>query len=277
LMVAAKLEILDVPEWVSKELSGYTDHNSLPSYRTVHGRVMTRNWGGGWLPVQFPTNELQNQLSEQAVYASAAELEGLSKQDGKLRFGFAPELQQLLQTAFQHDSEFACFIERARLDAILDEIRNRVLHWAIALDKAGIRGAGLSFTGEEKERAHHVVFHADSGHISVGVVGNVGGHAQVATGLQPTVGTIDAEDIKNLLSEITAHIASLKLQPIDRGAVQAALSELTSDQTTSVEPSRVREALTRVLGVIGKAGETVLTAGIKACTEEWMKLHGMAP
>jgi hypothetical protein len=45
----------------------------------------------------------------------------------------------------------------------------------------------------------------------------------------------------------------------------------------SVDAGKVRKALTRILGLIGKAGETVVTVGVKAVTEAWMKQHGMAP
>src|SRR5208283_5268685 len=51
LMVSSKLELSDIPDWINKELSGYVDGDSLPSYRTVHGQVKARTLGG-WVPVQ---------------------------------------------------------------------------------------------------------------------------------------------------------------------------------------------------------------------------------
>jgi AbiTii len=181
LMVAAKLELSDVPEWINKELSGYSNGDSLPTYRVLYGAVKAKSLRG-WVPVQFPTNDLQEMISRQFVHDSVSEIEALTKRDGHLVHGFPPEAQHLLQNLFQYETEFMCFLERARFDGILGEIRNQVLRWAIALDKAGIRGEGLSFTNAEKEKAHSMVFHADNGSITIGVVGDVAGQANVATG-----------------------------------------------------------------------------------------------
>ena len=40
LLVASKLDIPGVPEWINKELSGYEPHDTIPAYREVRGRVM---------------------------------------------------------------------------------------------------------------------------------------------------------------------------------------------------------------------------------------------
>jgi len=87
------------------------------------------------------------------------------------RFHFPPETQEILQNAFGHQTEFACFLEQSRFEGILDEIRNQVLRWAMALDKAGVKGDGLFFTNAEKQKAHTMIFHADSGTVTIGVVG----------------------------------------------------------------------------------------------------------
>jgi AbiTii len=277
LIVAAKLELSDVPEWVNKELSGYSDGDSLPSYRIVHGMVKARTLRG-WVSVQCPTNDMQEKISEKSIYNSIAEIEALSKRDGRLSLTFPPEAQQLLQDMFQKHTEFRCFFEQTRLDGILDEIRNQVLRWAVALDKAGIRGDGLTFTGAEKEKAHSLVFHADQGTLTIGVVGSVGGRANVATGVQPRAGSIDVDDIQKLFVEIKPHIDSLHLPPTDRQELLTALAELeTTKPTKSIAIGKTRQALDRVLGVIGKAGETVLTVGLKTFVEAWMKQHGIAP
>jgi orotate phosphoribosyltransferase len=52
LILAAKLEVSDVPEWIDKELSGYRDGDTLPSYRILRGTVKGRGLHG-WLTAQF--------------------------------------------------------------------------------------------------------------------------------------------------------------------------------------------------------------------------------
>jgi hypothetical protein len=93
------------------------------------------------------------------------------------------EALKILQQMFQREAEFILVLDRPSFQGIISEIRNQVLRWAIALDKAGVRGDGLSFTGAEKEKAHSMAFHVESGSITIGVVGNVGDQANVATGL----------------------------------------------------------------------------------------------
>src|ERR1700676_3689818 len=114
-MVAAKLEVSDVPEWINKELSGYGPQDQLPESRIVYGTVKARSLRG-WLPVQFPTTDLRDTVARHQMHESVAEIEALTKREGNLVFGFPPEGQQMLQSLFQFDSEFMGFLERSCLD-----------------------------------------------------------------------------------------------------------------------------------------------------------------
>jgi len=232
----------------------------------------------GWIPVQFPTNDLEETISKEHIRESVAEIESLSRRDGNLAFGFSAEGQKLLQELFQHNAEFMCFLEKTLLDGILDEIRNRVLRWAIALSNAGVKGEGLTFTGIEKEKAHSLVFHADNGSVTIGVVGNVKGQANVATGVQPQASGIDAGHIRSLVSEIEPHIASMRLGAAEEDVLRTTLAELVASNSAEAGATgKVRQALARIVSVIGKASETVVTVGTKAVIEGWMKQHGMVP
>jgi hypothetical protein len=208
LMVAAKLEVSDMPEWINKELSGYSDDDTLPTYRILYGSVKARNVRG-WIPVEFPTTEFRDSACRHDMHESVAAIEALSKKDGKVVFGFSPEQQQLLRHIFKHNAEFTGFIEQTNLDGILDEIRNRVLRWAIALDTAGIRGNGLTFTNPEKEKAHSMIFHADSGSITIGLAGGMGGQANVASGDNSRVNIRSTDNSDNSVVYQTADLNKL--------------------------------------------------------------------
>jgi AbiTii len=82
LLVASKLDIPGVPEWLNKELSGYNLSDEVPAYRKIHGRVMGRTFHG-WRPVQFPTNELESKIAEQSVHQSVATLEEIHSAEGE--------------------------------------------------------------------------------------------------------------------------------------------------------------------------------------------------
>jgi hypothetical protein len=278
LIVAAKLDVANVPEWVDKELSGYPHGYNLPSYRVVQGTVKARGMRG-WLPVQFPTNEMEQKLAIQYIYDSIAQIEALkSRGDGMLAVGFSAEGVRLLQMLTQYDTEFVCELNKTELDAITDAIRNRVLSWGIALDKAGIRGEGLTFTRAEVEKAHSMVFRVESGSVNVGVIGDVSGRANVATGIQPRAGATDMEGIRKLAEDIAGHTETMGLSPSDQEELKDALRQLTTTSSgRTPESVIVRPALARILGLIGKAGETVVTVGIKAVIENFMRQYGMTP
>ncbi len=198
----------------------------------------------GWLPVQFPDSDMQESLSSRPNGHAVAQLENLIAREGDLRYGYPVEVQALLQQIFQQEAEFACFIDKSLIVGILDELPNRILRWAIALDRAGIRGEGMSFSDVEKERASHIAINAGTGDVNIGVVGNVR-HGNVAAGRKSQAGavTINGEDIRALVSEIQGHIDGLKLNTADRGELEATLSELKTvephDQVKagSIEPA----------------------------------------
>jgi AbiTii len=276
LVVASKLEVSDIPEWINSELSGYGLTGRVPPYRIVHGSLKARTIRG-WIPVQLETSDLQKMVTEQHIGHSISELEALCEGEGTPKISLAPEEQSVLQGLSGHQTEFACFIEKSRLIGILGAARDQVLRWAIALDKAGVRGDGLSFTGAEKEKAHGTVFNAEN--LTIGVYGNVGGQANVAAGFQPHAGTkINAGDVQKLIGEIEPHVTGLQLSPTDKQGLVDALAELQSAKSAKpIEAGKVRKVLNRALNFIGKAGETIVTAGIKTYVEGWMKQHGIVP
>jgi AbiTii len=253
LIVAAKLDVANVPEWIDKELSGYRDGDSVPSYRVVQGTVKGRGVRG-WLSLQFPTDELEEKVATKYLYDSVAQIEALRNRDGMLAVGFTAEGTRLLQQLAQRNTEFVCELDKTKLDAIIDEIKNRVLRWAIALDKDGIRGEGLTFTSAEVEKAHSMVFQVESGDVNVGVIGDVGGRANVATGRQPRAGSIDMDDVRKLAEDIAAHIETMRLSTSDHDELKETLRQLTTTNCgKTAESGIVRQALARILALVGKA------------------------
>lgn len=88
-LVAAKLAMSDIPEWINKELSGYGNGDSLPAYRILHGTIKAKNLRG-WIPVH-PTSEFRDMVSTHDLREPVGQIEALIKRDGHLIFGFTPE------------------------------------------------------------------------------------------------------------------------------------------------------------------------------------------
>jgi hypothetical protein len=277
LIVAAKLGIPEVPEWIDKELSGYYGNDQIPSYRNVRCRARAKLFNS-LIDIEFPDNDMEAKVSERRIDSSVAEIETLLARNGALSIAYAAEAQKLLRALFkQPHAQFICVVERASLVPILDQIRNEILRWAIALDKAGVRGEGLSFSQAEKEKANSVVVQ-NAGAITIGNIGNVSNHSNVSSRHDPRGGAIAVEDLRSLLSEIRSHTPGLRLPDKQAADLDAALAELDdAANSKTIVRTNVRPALNRILAVVGEAGQTILAAGIKAFTEQWIKAHGLGP
>jgi hypothetical protein len=274
LLVSSKLDIPGVPSWIDKELSGYEGTDDTPPYRKLYGRVVARTIRG-WVPVQFPTTDLQASVAEQTVYQSVAEIEELLAANEELRCNFSPEGQHLLQQLFRAETEFTCMHSRASLAAILDEVRSRILRWSMELSKAGIRGDGLTFTQQEKRVAHNIVV---EGVMNVGVIGDVHSATNIAVGERAHAGNVEAKDIQELVSAIEPHVSSVALPAAEKVALVNVLEDLKQQGAKgNANVSKLRPIFRRMLQVVGKISDDVLSAGIKVVVETWMKAHGMVP
>ena len=142
-----------------------------------------------------------------------------------------------------------------------------------------MRGEGLSFSQVEKEKAHAIVIH-NAAAITIGNIGDVSNHSNVAVGHHAQAGSpIDPTELQNLLAEIRTYALGI-IGPEDQRGVElrAAMAELDDAvQSTPIASSKLRQPLLRILKVVGNAGQTVITAGLKLYVEQWMKLHGLAP
>ncbi len=262
LMVAAKLEVSDIPEWINKELSGYKDDDSVPQYRTLYSSIKAKLSRGGWIPVQFPTSKLRDIVSEHLVREFVAHIESVLRSDGQIICRFSPEQQQILQGMFAYQTEFAGFLERASFENILDEIRNLVLHWAIALDKAGVRGDGLAFTDPEKLRAHRMTLNVNSENFNVGILGGTGGQSNVAGGNNARVNILSDDNSSNSIvyqtddmAKLAAELSQLRLAlaPLAHDAEHyAAMGAVASAEIAAKEGKS--STIGQALSAAGKGG-----------------------
>jgi hypothetical protein len=116
----------------------------------------------------------------------------------------------------------------------------------------------------------------EAGRTEINVYGTAG---IVQTGANSTATfTGNINELGALVQQIERHLPALALPQEDDREVRNALVELRSEAATpQADAGKARQLLGRVLGVVGKAGDTVLTTGIKVCVEAWMKAHGIVP
>ena len=53
LVVAKKLDVGEIDEWLSNELNGYAEGKEIPEYRYLHGELKVFNPYRGWMQGKF--------------------------------------------------------------------------------------------------------------------------------------------------------------------------------------------------------------------------------
>ncbi|WP_018900817.1 hypothetical protein [Rhizobium sp. 2MFCol3.1] len=262
-LAAAKLDLPSVEAWVDLELNGYPDE--VPDYRKLHGRPRANNPMRGWIPIQGPA-ELMRSLSVAATGQSVGEIEHILARKGTIHVPMQPEMIDLINSQMRVPfAEMSIFIERADIAGILERVRTMILDWAIALEKSGITGMGMSFKREEQVAAQN------SPAITIGSVGTLVG----VVGSHNTVGNIgggsvDTAQIRELTQQLQQYHASL----VEAGANEALLSRSLDGLSTEMRKSEpntgiirallsdARAALSGATGSLLATGALALIAGI---------------
>lgn len=241
-----------------------------------------------WLPARLPTTDLQDRVTEQFIVDSVAELEAFAGQSGTLTRGFAPEEQRILSSIFQRDTEFRCFLQRPQIAGILDEIRNRVLEWAISLGKLGVKGDGLSFSDTEKEMAHAVSLHVN-GNVTIQSLAQVGGQTNQAVGNNAHLNIHSTDNSQGTVTyqegdftTLAAEFEKLRIALLGQASSPedyAAIGAIAQAETAAKEGQAPK--VSKAISALGAAGRWVLGVakdiGVPLATAELKSHFGLPP
>ena len=151
LVISKKLDIIEIEEWLKKELYGYLSTDDIPKYRSVRGEVKVWNPYRGWQPLYFDDIEMAEKFSERNTCQSIAELESLSESDGsRTRMPFPQHIERFLMKSMEFPLQPTLITDKTEIIGILDFVRNIILNWSLELEQKGIFGEGMSFSNEEK-------------------------------------------------------------------------------------------------------------------------------
>ncbi|MGI9100965.1 MAG: hypothetical protein ACR2IF_00845 [Terriglobales bacterium] len=159
LVVATKLNVKELADWVKLELDGYPTADTLPNYRHLSGMPQVWNPYHGYQGINFAQAEVQEMVSTMHFGHPLSQIEHDLQQseksgDSGLHYGYPPQQEILLRGMIRGPKlQPSIYLNASQLKAILEAVRRRVLQWALDLESAGIRGNGVSFTVEEKEKA----------------------------------------------------------------------------------------------------------------------------
>jgi hypothetical protein len=274
-VVAEKLGIRDLADWVERELTGYGLLDEYPEYRKVQGEFQAFNPYHGWQPIIFEKSEKTKWAFEPRLLNSpVGELEERSSDKYDVVFTLQPSFKARIIELLESPTDVRCLLNRSQVLGIPSQVRNKILDWSLRLEKAGVLGDGLSFSQREKERAHTVSINVHGNVENLSNVVDVGQGANVTT-QQSSAKTIDVKALAALTAQLRDHLNGLV--SADHRAEFANQIDLVEAETDSAAPNagNLRRALTAIRGMIRDvavgAGGSLIAQGALALIGEALK------
>lgn len=232
-LAAGKLGLSDTVEWASAELSGYQPEDQIPAYRNIVGRVMVHSPYMGVYPLKGNA-KIIDLLSQVTLRQAISTLEELATKgaDG-LMVPVSREVVNMIdeENGGGSDADLNKHITQAAVVGIIDQVRNAVLDWAVALEGQGISGEGISFTVEEKKKAEqaaqNITIH-NYGHLHQG---DVTGH-QNRTVVGSMDQSINSLEINDTFDQLVQAVDSSIGNENDREAILEIVEAMRAAQGT---------------------------------------------
>jgi hypothetical protein len=265
LVISKKLGISEVENWLHQELNGYTDpEDSLPEYRDLYGVLKVNNPVRGLIPFRIANPTLTYELSHRKIPQSIAELEGLIKSNNSeiLIMNYPPEIRDNLMSLMDLPMEPFLEVRVSQICAVIDALRNKILNWALELEKKGIKGEGMTFSSNEKQAAESVV---------TNITNNIGSMQnsqlqQASTHSQQTLEfTISNDDIALFIEVLKLSVDKLTLTKNDKAELDAEISTI-DHQLGSPKPKKIilSECLKSVRNIIEGTTGSIVATGLLA-------------
>jgi len=262
--IAVKLDLPELEKWVQNELNGYQSGADVPDYRIVIGQVQGFNPYHGWRPVQFNDTVTEQKFTKRHITSQVAELESLmaKSSDGQLQVPLSAEAQHLLRNVTGFDFEFTTAMSASDVVGILDAVRNALLDWSLKLEKLGVRGEGMSFSDDERRKAHQ-----PQAVYNIGTIGTFTGNMGSGSGNFSVEGNIvnvtSKVAIESLVRKIRDNEAQLGLESESTQELHQALDGLQTEiKATQPNAKRINGFLTTIRGIAEKAAGSLVAQGI---------------
>lgn len=182
--------------------------------------------------------------------------------DGQLQVPLSAEAQHHLRNVTGFDFEFTTAMSASDVVGILDAIRNALLDWSLKLEKLGVKGEGMSFSDDERKRAHETQAIYNIGKIET-FTGNMGSGSGNFTVEGNTVNVVPKAAIESLVRKIRDNEAQLGLEPESTRELHQALDGLQTEiKATQPSTKRIDGFLASVRGIAEKAAGSLAAQGI---------------
>lgn len=212
-MIAKKLSIQDMSEFLLKELEGYSNRDKLPYYRLLSGQpyitdLITQS--SQPLPIIGKDTEWLSVLPFRESISSLQHT--IDNNENYIELKCPDETEKLILELMTVESHSALGIRTisnekhryrpflvfptGRLNDIVNMTRKMILDWALKLEEEGILGEGLAFTEKEKNMTQNFTYNI------AGPVANMANHNEGSTVNQTTSNSFNTGDFQALSDEL---------------------------------------------------------------------------
>lgn len=231
----------------------------LPEYRKIYGKPEARNPYHGWQPIMFKDATSEKTCSYCPIGQSLGSLEAILKRaepDGMFTFDYPAEIAAIVQKAIGFDFPLHINIGYGPIWNIVDQVRNLILNWSLALEQAGVLGEAMTFTAKEKMEAGPITNQYFIQ--NVGVIGNLTENASVQ---QTAFTSLDLKNVSEFLKALQDSAPNLPANVREEVIAQAAKAEaaLVSDKP---DQGIIRSALAAIGNVCEGAAGSLTAMGI---------------
>jgi len=261
LVVSKKLGVIEIEEWLKKELDGYLSTDDIPKYREVRGEVRVWNPYHGWQPLNFPSAQMAQELSVRDVVQSVGELDSLSESgEHTMQIPFSQDIVNLLMKAMRVPLQPSLLVDKTEIIGILDAVRNNILNWSLELEQKGILGEGMSFSNEEKKIAHRTTYQVTN---NIGSMHNSQLQQDSSGSTQSLHVVASPDNLHKFIEELKHSIESLKLQQEQTQELKEAIATLEI-QANSSKPKNViiNESLDTIRNILEGTTGSIVASGL---------------
>lgn len=257
-LATAKLNLDGIEGWVEQELDGYSE--TVPEYRSIHGRPYAWNPYNGWIPIMFDEGEIMERLSEAPVRQSIGSLGEMlaMSSDGEFHFPIPQHVVITINQVMNFETPKAIIkIARGDLVSLIGKVRNMILDWSIEMEKKGVLGDGMTFNSDEKEQARIAMTTFNVGDIQnfTGNLGTQNTSAEISSNASDLAKLIEAAQ------KIRAAISQMELGKKDEERLTLITTTLENEaEKTTPDNSKLKSLL--------EDGRSVLTGAVGNLTAE---------
>ncbi|WP_122564399.1 hypothetical protein [Pseudomonas viridiflava] len=261
--VSVKLNAPTISTWIDNELEGYRSINEIPSYRHVRGTLVCYNYMNGHIPLSIGNAQILETVTTRKITQPLGRLCEYAANNDSIVMAFPSKMSEMLQSGMSFRMEPGLQIEPSTLKNIIYGVRDKVLNFALELEKQGILGEGMGFSKEEKAAAASITYNT----ITIGSMHN-SQIQQDSNNCTQYYGTTEfKKDLKRFISEVKSDINQLNEDDESKQSLKADLDTIKA-QLGSLSPKKAvfRECLISAKNILEGAAGGVLNSYVPLAT-----------